>query len=180
MSSPGTFRFGQINSTPSPPPVGYDLIYVKTDDVLYIQDSAGVEIAIGTATGITSLTGEATGTGPGAAVVTLSNSAVITGFIAGPNSTVLATDTLLQAIEKLQAQTAAGAGSAITSLTGDISAVGPGAAAATVNSVGGKTSSDIASAVTTVDSATSVNTASTLVERDASGNYRIPNRKCYR
>jgi hypothetical protein len=175
MSSPGTFRFGQINSTPSPPPVGYDLIYVKTDDVLYIQDSAGVEIAIGTATGITSLTGEATGTGPGAAVVTLSNSAVIgkvlTGFIAGPNSTVLATDTLLQAIEKLQAQTAAGAGSAITSLTGDISAVGPGAAAATVNSVGGKTSSDIASAVTTVDSATSVNTASTLVERDASGNF---------
>lgn len=175
MSSPGTFRFGQINSTPSPPPAGYDLIYVKTDDVLYIQDSAGVEVALGSASSITSLTGEATAVGPGAAVVTLSNSAVIgkvlTGFIAGPNSPVLATDTLLEAIEKLQAQTAASAGSAITSLTGDVSGTGPGATATTVNSVGGKTSSDIASAVTAVDAATSVNTASTLVERDASGNF---------
>src|SRR5271166_679341 len=98
MSSPGTLRFGQIAVTPSSPPVGYDLIYVKTDDVLYIQDSSGVEVALGSASSITSLSGEATGVGPGNAVVTLSNSAVIgkvlTGFTPGPNSPVLSTDTI--------------------------------------------------------------------------------------
>jgi trimeric autotransporter adhesin len=175
MSSPGTLRFGQVAVKPSAPPVGYDLIYVKTDDVLYIQDSAGVEVALGSASAITSLSGEATGSGPGNAVVTLSNSAVIgkvlTGFTPGPNSPVLATDTILQAFEKLQGQFNASAGNAITALTGDVSAAGPGSVPATVNSVGGKTASDIALAVTTVDAATSSNTASTLVERDASGNF---------
>ena len=53
---------------------------------------------------ITSLTGEATASGPGAAVVTLSNSAVIgkvlTGYVSGAG-TVAATDTILQAFQKL-------------------------------------------------------------------------------
>jgi hypothetical protein len=175
MSSPGTFRFGQVNTKPSAPPVGYDLIYVKTDDVLYIQDSTGVEVALGTASGITSLTGDVTATGPGAAVATLSNSAVIgqvlTGFTPGPNSPVLATDSILEAFEKLQAQFNASAGNAITALTGDVSATGPGSVPATVNSVGGQTASAIAAATVIVDAATSINTASTLVERDASGNF---------
>jgi hypothetical protein len=175
MSSPGTLRFGQVATKPSAPPVGYDLIYVKTDDVLYIQDSSGIEVALGSASAITSLSGEATGSGPGNAIVTLSNSAVIgkvlTGFTPGPNSPVLATDSILQAFEKLQGQFNATAVNAITALTGDVSATGPGSVTATVNSVGGKTASDIASAVTTVDAATSSNTASTLVERDASGNF---------
>jgi hypothetical protein len=175
MSSPGTLRFGQVATKPSPPPAGYDLIYIKTDNVLYIQDSSGTEIPLGSASAITALTGEATASGPGSAVITLSNSAVIgkvlTGFVPGPNSPVLATDTLLEAVEKLQAQIAASSGSAITALTGDVSATGPGSAAAVVNAVGGKTATDIASAVTLVDAATSTNTASTLVERDASGNF---------
>lgn len=175
MSSPGTLRFGQVATTPSPPPSGYDLIYVKTDDVLYIQDSAGVEVALGSASAITSLTGEVTATGPGAAVATVSNSAVIgkilTGFTPGPNSTVLATDTILQAFQKLQAQVSATVSGAITSLTGDVTATGPGAAAATVVTVGGATASDIAQSVSDTQAATALNTASTIVKRNASGNF---------
>jgi len=110
MSSPGTLRFGQVNSKPSPPPLNYDLIYVKTDDVLYIQDSSGVEVALGSS-------------------------------------------------------------SSITQLTGDVSATGPGIATATVNSVGGQSAANIASAVTGYLAATSSDTPSTLVLRDASGNF---------
>lgn len=68
-------------------------------------------------------------------------------------------------------QIAGGGGSSITSLMGDVSATGPGAASATVNSVGGKASADIATATTTVDAATSANIANTLVERNASGSF---------
>jgi hypothetical protein len=175
MSSPGTLRFAEVAVKPSAPPAGYNLIYVKTDDILYLQDSSGIETPLGSSAAITSLTGEATASGPGSAVITLSNSAVIgkvlTGFAPGPNSPVLATDTILQAFQKLQAQVSGTTGTAITALTGDVSAAGPGSVPATVNSVGGKTASDIASAVTTVDAATSSNIASTLVERDASGNF---------
>ncbi len=53
---------------------------------------------------ITSLTGEATGSGSGAAVITLTNSAVIgkvlTGYSSG-SGTITATDSILQSIEKL-------------------------------------------------------------------------------
>ena len=59
----------------------------------------------------------------------------------------------------------------ITALTGDVSAMGPGSAVATVNSVGGKSASLIASTVNEVAAATSSNTPSTLVERDGSGNF---------
>lgn len=57
----------------------------------------------------------------------------------------------------------------ITSLTGDVSATGPGAAVATVNSVGGSSASSIHSAELAANAATSSNTASTIVKRDASG-----------
>jgi hypothetical protein len=70
---------------------------------------------------ITQLTGEATGVGPGSTVVTLSNSAIIgkflTGFASGPNSAILATDTILQAFQKIQAQVDAGGGGGVASVT---------------------------------------------------------------
>jgi hypothetical protein len=56
---------------------------------------------------ITSLTGEATGTGPGATVVTLNNASVTGKVLTGVNitgGTVLATDTMLTAFGKLQNQ----------------------------------------------------------------------------
>lgn len=167
--------FTEEGSKPPAPSVGQVSMYVKTDEVLYIQDSAGVEIPLGSASAITSLTGEATATGPGAAAVTLSNSAVIgkvlTGFSAGPNSTVLATDTLLQAIQKLQAQVSGTSGTAVTSLTGDVIGTGPGATATTVVSVGGSSAANVHSAELAANAATSSNTSSTIVKRDASGNF---------
>ena len=65
---------------------------------------------------ITSLTGEATGTGPGATAVTLSNSAVTGKVLTGVNitgGTVVATDTMLTAFGKLQNQINALVGSTI-------------------------------------------------------------------
>jgi hypothetical protein len=62
-----------------------------------------------------------------------------------------------------------GASIAITSLTSDVSATGPGAASATVNSVGGAAAVDIASATSDVLAATDLSTSSTLMKRDASG-----------
>lgn len=59
---------------------------------------------------ITSLTGEATASGPGAASVTLSNSAVLAKVLTGLNitgGTVVATDSILQAFGKLQNQISA-------------------------------------------------------------------------
>lgn len=174
-SAPGTIRFGEVSSTPPAPPAGYARLYVKTDNVLYLQDSSGFEVALGSASAITSLTGEGTATGPGAAVLTLSNAAVIgkvlTGFVSGPNSLVLATDSILQAIQKLQAQVSGTSGTAITALTGDVSATGPGSATATVNSVGGSSAANINTATIAANAATAANTASTIVKRDASGNF---------
>lgn len=61
--------------------------------------------------------------------------------------------------------------SAITGLTGDVSASGPGIVAATVNSVGGSSASSVNLTVVEVAAAASANTPSTLVIRDASGNF---------
>ncbi len=70
----------------------------------------------------------------------------------------------------LEAATPA-ATSAITALNTDVTANGPGAAPATVNSVGGSTAAHIHSAELLANAATSANTASTIVKRDASGNF---------
>lgn len=172
---PGTGRLAALAVTPSAPPIGFLIFYFKSDGVLYIQDSSGIETPLGSSSAITQLTGEVTAIGPGPAVATVSNAAVIgkvlTGFSPGPNSPVLATDTVLDAFEKLQAQVSGSVGSAVTSLTGDVTGTGPGATTTTVVTVGGKTASAIAQSVTDTQAATSTNTASTIVKRDASGNF---------
>jgi len=109
-SAPGTLRFAELASKPSTPPVDYALLYVKTDNVVYVQDSSGVETPLGSS-------------------------------------------------------------SSITSLTGDVTATGPGAAAATVVMVGGQTAAAVAAAAVAVSTATPSNTPNTLVERDGSGNF---------
>lgn len=63
------------------------------------------------------------------------------------------------------------ASAAITSLTSDVTATGPGAAAATVNSVGGSTAVNVNAATVLANAATSANTASAIVRRDGSGNF---------
>lgn len=62
-------------------------------------------------------------------------------------------------------------GNYLTAITGDVSASGPGAGAATVNSVGSKTASAVATATTTVEQATNLNQTNRLVMRDNSGDF---------
>ncbi len=64
-----------------------------------------------------------------------------------------------------------GAGGTITSLTGDVSASGSGLVTATVNSVGGSTATNVHNAELAANAATNLNTASTIIKRDASGNF---------
>lgn len=55
----------------------------------------------------------------------------------------------------------------ISDLTGDVTATGPGSAAATVAFVGGETAADVATSVQDTQAATDAATASTLVKRDS-------------
>jgi len=57
----------------------------------------------------------------------------------------------------------------ISDLTGDVTATGPGSAAATVAFVGGETAADVAISVQDTQAATDLSTVSTIVKRDASG-----------
>jgi len=88
------------------PPSGKTTIFVDSaDKKLKTKDDTGAITNYSAAGGaITSLTGEVTASGPGAAGATISNSAVInkllTGFLESSGD-ILATDSLLQAIQKL-------------------------------------------------------------------------------
>lgn len=66
---------------------------------------------------------------------------------------------------------AGGGGSAITALTADVTASGPGSAAATVAFVGGSSAANVNTAEVAANAATSANTASTIVKRDALGDF---------
>lgn len=57
----------------------------------------------------------------------------------------------------------------ISDLTGDVTATGPGSAAATVAFVGGESAADVAQSVQDTQAATASSVVSTLVKRDASG-----------
>lgn len=72
---------------------------------------------------------------------------------------------------KAYTDTKQAAGNYITGLTGDVSATGPGSVASTVNSVGTSSAASVHSAELLANAATSSNTASTIVKRDASGNF---------
>lgn len=93
-------------SAPSTPSSGTTSIYVDTaDKKLKTKDDTGTVTDYSAAgNSITSLTGEVTASGPGAAAATVTNSAVLgkvlTGYVAG-SGIVSATDTILQAFQKL-------------------------------------------------------------------------------
>jgi hypothetical protein len=88
-------------------------------------------------------------------------------------STVTSTELgyLSGATSNIQNQINSLSGGAITGLTGDVSATGPGNASVTVNFVGASTASEIHTATVGTLSATNVNTPSAIVKRDASGNF---------
>lgn len=64
-----------------------------------------------------------------------------------------------------------GAAIAIDGLTGDVTATGPGVVPATVALVGGSSAANVHAAELLANAATDANTASTIVKRDASGNF---------
>ena len=63
------------------------------------------------------------------------------------------------------------AGSYLTGLSGDVSASGPGVGSATVLTIGGSTAANVHAAELLANAATSANTASAIVKRDAAGAF---------
>jgi hypothetical protein len=85
-----------------------------------------------------SLSGDVTGTQSATSIAsTVVTGKLLTGLTAGTNTPITATNSILVAFENLQAQVSSASGSAITALTGDGTATGPGSVPftlATVNS----------------------------------------------
>lgn len=103
----------QSSASVPTPSAGNTSVYVDTaDKKLKTKDDTGtVTDYSAPGSSITALTGEVTATGPGSVAATVSNAAVIskvlTGYVASPG-VVAATDTILQAIQKLGARIEAG------------------------------------------------------------------------
>jgi len=181
MATPATIRFAELNTKPSAPPANYLLLYSKTDNILYVQNSSGVEVPLD-AGAILSLTGDVTATGPGAAATTVVS-------VGGKTASQIATsvnDTLaataLNTFSTIVKRDSSGNFAATTitanllgnatnftgSLAGDVTGT-QGATAVAL--VGGKSAASVATSVNDTQAATNLNTVSTIVKRDASGNF---------
>ena len=83
-----------------------------------------------------SLSGDVTGTQTTTSISsTTVTGKLLTGYSAGTNTPIIASNSILVAFENLQAQISATSGSAITALTGDATATGPGSAILTLGTV---------------------------------------------
>src|SRR5271166_2157172 len=89
----------------------------------------------------------------------------------GQVSMYVKTDEILYIQDSTGTEISLGSPASITALTGDVSATGPGSVPATVNSIGGSSAANVHSAELAANAATNLNTPSTIVERDASGNF---------
>jgi hypothetical protein len=94
------------------------------------------------------------------ALTTVATTATELGYVSGVTSSI-----------QTQLNAKQASGNYVTALTGDVTATGPGSAAATVASVGGVTAANVATGANLANAATNANTASTIVKRDASGNF---------
>ena len=179
-----------FTSQPSPPPTGYLEMYI-VGTTIYIQDPSGNLYAFGSTTAITQLTGDVSAIGPGSAVATVNSvggqsasniAAATTAYLNATSSntpgTLVVRDgsgnfsaNVITASLNGNATSATSAGSAINftgSLAGDVT----GTQGATVVAfVGGSTAANVHLAELAANAATPVNTASTIVKRDASGNF---------
>jgi len=90
-------------------PKPYAVVFDSDLGLQYVFESGLVQIPEAPLNAITALTGDVTATGPGSAAATISSATVtgklLTGYISGAG-TVAATDTILQAINKLNGNTA--------------------------------------------------------------------------
>lgn len=186
--TPGTFRFPEVIATPSAPPAGYALLYIKTDNVLYLQDSSAVEIALGSASSIVELTGDVTATGPGIVAATVVQvggasaaniAAAVTAYLAATSANTAGTivkrdgsgDFFAHAITAIlhgNADTATTSVSFSGTLVGDVTGT---QSATVVSTVGGSSAANVHTAELAANAATPTNTSSTIVKRDAGGNF---------
>jgi hypothetical protein len=162
--------------------VGANSPILSTDSILQAFGKVQGQINDSNLTAITSLNGDVTAAGPGPSSSTVnfvggktaSDVAAATGTVDNASaSNVPSTLVKRDSSGNFSAGTitASLSGSA-TSFTGSLSGDVTGTQSATVVSlVGGKTAAAVASAVTTVGAATNLDTPSTLVERDSSGNF---------
>jgi hypothetical protein len=150
---------GSISAAPS-----FDTV-TKTDVGLSNVENTALSTWAGSAN-ITTLGTISTGTWQGAVIGSIYGGAGTVSGILKANGSGL-----------VSAATAgvdyASPGSYITSLTGDVTAAGPGAAGATVAFVGGSAASAVNTATVLANAATSANTASAIMRRDASSNVLI-------
>lgn len=109
----------------------------------------------------------------GASIVPVTNpSGVLTS-----SSVTATTLSYLDATSSIQTQLNGkqATGNYIVSLTGDVTATGPGSVSATVNTVGGSSAANIHTAELLANAATSSNIFNTIVKRDGSGNFSVSN-----
>ena len=171
---------------PSTPASGELTLYAKTDNNLYTKDHLGNEVAVSSGNGITSLTGQVTASGPGAAAATVvsvggSSAANIHAAELLANAATSANTASTIALRDAGGNFSAGtitanltgnASGSSSSFTGSLSGDVTGHQGSTVVAlVGGSSASAVNTATLTVSSATSTNTPSTLVKRDSSGNF---------
>jgi hypothetical protein len=119
----------------------------------WVADNAGGGAFSGTAS-------KAVVTDGGGALTTIATTSTELGYVAGVTSAI-----------QTQLNAKQASGNYVTALTGDVTATGPGSVAATVAQVGGVTAANVATGANLANAATNVNTASTIVKRDASGNF---------
>lgn len=162
----------EVSVTPPPPPAGSLEMYAKTDDVMYIQDSSGNEVPIGTPDAITDLTGDVTASGPGSVVATVVS---VGGSLAAAinSATILANNaTALNTPSQIVRRDASGnfaAGTITANITGNVNGVDP-AAHASRHLPSGADPITTAAPITNLDATTTnaVGTANSLARSDHS------------
>lgn len=151
------------------------------DDSIYVWHS-GTSSWLLTATpaatvAITALNTDVVANGPGAVVATIQPNVVTNAKLnTAPTMTLKGNNTGGSAnvsdLTTAQVQTMLGY---VTALTGDVTATGPGSVAAAVTFVGTSSAANVHSAELLANASTNLNTASTIVKRDASGNFTAGN-----
>ncbi len=151
-----------------------DLLQVNTTTAAVTQSN--VESIFASSTAVTKLLALISGTSAQYMTNAANGSAPVPSFPSAPASPAAgnfwynSTSNTLQYYNGTSTQSLA-AGGGITSLSSDVTATGPGAVAAIVNSVGGSTAANVHAAELLANGATSANTVSTIVKRDSLGNF---------